>query len=231
VNMFQGVEDRHRLQDPQQRLPRPLGRAGDHAAQRRVLTVRAHEPNSHKNQGWEDLHRRHHSRPLADRPDPVVFVLWGGLRPRRKGKLIDAAKHPVLTGRAPLAALGQQVSSAARPFLRHQLGARESSASPPDRLAIARHLSAWVPFSQPSQMGGIADFRKADRISTSEIGDPTHLRWAIDDRAIDPAYRCPGSRSPSSGAVFGEEGIVPEQADPEFVGEAQELPEHPPPGG
>jgi uracil-DNA glycosylase len=64
-----------------------------------VLTVRAHEPNSHKNQGWETFTDAT-IRALADRPDPVVFVLWGAYA-QKKGKLIDAAKHPVLTAAHP----------------------------------------------------------------------------------------------------------------------------------
>jgi uracil-DNA glycosylase len=64
-----------------------------------VLTVRAHEPNSHKNQGWETFTDAT-IRALADRADPVVFVLWGAYA-QKKGKLIDAAKHPVLTAAHP----------------------------------------------------------------------------------------------------------------------------------
>jgi uracil-DNA glycosylase len=64
-----------------------------------VLTVRAHEPNSHKNQGWETFTDAT-IRALADRPDPVVFVLWGAYA-QKKGKLIDTAKHPVLTAAHP----------------------------------------------------------------------------------------------------------------------------------
>ena len=64
-----------------------------------VLTVRAHEPNSHKNQGWETFTDAT-IRALNDREDPVVFVLWGAYA-QKKGKLIDAAKHPVLTAAHP----------------------------------------------------------------------------------------------------------------------------------
>ena len=64
-----------------------------------VLTVRAHEPNSHKNQGWETFTDAT-IRALSDRADPVVFVLWGAYA-QKKGKLIDAARHPVLTAAHP----------------------------------------------------------------------------------------------------------------------------------
>jgi uracil-DNA glycosylase len=42
-----------------------------------VLTVRAHEPNSHKNKGWEKFTDAVIRR-VNDKPDQVVFVLWGG---------------------------------------------------------------------------------------------------------------------------------------------------------
>src|SRR5579883_279788 len=41
-----------------------------------VLTVRAHTPNSHKNHGWETFTDTV-IRKVSEKPDPVVFVLWG----------------------------------------------------------------------------------------------------------------------------------------------------------
>lgn len=64
-----------------------------------VLTVRAHEPNSHKDKGWEPFTDAV-IRALNDRPDPVVFVLWGAYA-QKKGKLIDEAKHPVIKSAHP----------------------------------------------------------------------------------------------------------------------------------
>ncbi len=46
-----------------------------------VLTVRAHEANSHKDKGWETFTDAI-IRAVNDRPSPVVFVLWA-LMPRR----------------------------------------------------------------------------------------------------------------------------------------------------
>jgi uracil-DNA glycosylase len=64
-----------------------------------VLTVRAHEANSHANQGWE-LFTDAVIRALNDRLDPVVFVLWGAYA-QKKGKLINASRHPILTSAHP----------------------------------------------------------------------------------------------------------------------------------
>ena len=59
-----------------------------------VLTVRAHTANSHKGKGWEtftDSVIRH----VSARPDPVVFLLWGGYA-QKKLPLIDTSRHLVV---------------------------------------------------------------------------------------------------------------------------------------
>lgn len=64
-----------------------------------VLTVRAHTPNSHKNQGWEiftDAIIRH----VNARSSPVVFVLWGGYAQKKLG-LIDTSRHRVVQSAHP----------------------------------------------------------------------------------------------------------------------------------
>ena len=62
-----------------------------------VLTVRAHQANSHRNQGWERLTDRV-IEVLNDRREGLVFVLWGSAA-GRKAQMIDGRKHLVL--RAP----------------------------------------------------------------------------------------------------------------------------------
>ncbi len=64
-----------------------------------VLTVRAHEANSHKDRGWETFTDAT-IQALNDRADPVVFVLWGAYA-QKKGKLIDPDRHPILTSAHP----------------------------------------------------------------------------------------------------------------------------------
>lgn len=64
-----------------------------------VLTVRAHTPNSHKDQGWEKFtDAAIHA--VGQRADPAVFVLWGKYA-QKKIKLIDAARHTVIQGAHP----------------------------------------------------------------------------------------------------------------------------------
>jgi len=62
-----------------------------------VLTVRAHQANSHRNQGWERLTDRVIDVLNTER-EGLVFVLWGSAA-GRKAQMIDAGKHLVL--RAP----------------------------------------------------------------------------------------------------------------------------------
>lgn len=67
-----------------------------------VLTVRAHQPQSHHNQGWEiftDCVISH----LAERQDPPIFVLWGN-QAKGKCKMIlekSQKKHFILEAAHP----------------------------------------------------------------------------------------------------------------------------------
>jgi uracil-DNA glycosylase len=64
-----------------------------------VLTVRAHEAASHKNQGWEKFTDAV-IKSVNDRDKPVVFVLWGA-HARKKAALIDASRHVIVEGAHP----------------------------------------------------------------------------------------------------------------------------------
>jgi uracil-DNA glycosylase len=64
-----------------------------------VLTVRAHEANSHRNMGWEQFTDKIISL-LNDREDPVVFILWGNPSILKK-KLITNKSHLIITSPHP----------------------------------------------------------------------------------------------------------------------------------
>lgn len=64
-----------------------------------VLTVRAHEANSHRNMGWEQFTDKIISL-LNDREDPIVFILWGNPSISRK-KLITNRRHFIITSPHP----------------------------------------------------------------------------------------------------------------------------------
>ena len=64
-----------------------------------VLTVRAHEPNSHKNKGWEKFTDAI-IQAVGAKDGPVVFLLWGGYA-QKKVKLIDVDRHVILRATHP----------------------------------------------------------------------------------------------------------------------------------
>lgn len=98
-----------------------------------VLTVRAHQPNSHKNKGWEKFTDAIIQR-VNDKADPVVFVLWGSYA-QAKIKLIDADKNPVIKsahpsplsakngffGSKPFSAVNQALRAAGEPEIDWQI--------------------------------------------------------------------------------------------------------------
>jgi uracil-DNA glycosylase len=64
-----------------------------------VLTVRAHQANSHKDKGWEKFTDAV-LRAVNDKADPVIFVLWGAYA-QKKIKLIDTQKHLIIQSAHP----------------------------------------------------------------------------------------------------------------------------------
>jgi uracil-DNA glycosylase len=79
-----------------------------------VLTVRAHEPHSHRNRGWEQFTDAIITR-LNERAEPVIFVLWGG--PAKKKKLlITQPRHVILQAAHPSPLSAHQGLFGSRPF-------------------------------------------------------------------------------------------------------------------
>ncbi|MEO1270595.1 MAG: uracil-DNA glycosylase, partial [Myxococcota bacterium] len=64
-----------------------------------VLTVRAHNANSHQKKGWETF-TDEVIKLISRERDHVVFILWGGAA-KKKSKLIDKRKHTLLIGTHP----------------------------------------------------------------------------------------------------------------------------------
>ena len=63
------------------------------------LTVRAHEPNSHKDLGWE-VFTDYIIRQISERKENIVFILWGAFA-QKKIHLIDIKKHYILQSAHP----------------------------------------------------------------------------------------------------------------------------------
>ena len=64
-----------------------------------VLTVRAHQANSHRGLGWEQL-TLNIIRYLNQREKPLVFILWGK-NAQEKIQYIDTSKHLIIKSSHP----------------------------------------------------------------------------------------------------------------------------------
>lgn len=113
VNIFKEVRDEFGCAMPDHGCLLPWARQGV-LLLNSVLTVRAHEPNSHKGKGWEKFTDAIVRR-VNEKPERVVFLLWGG-NARKKAGLIDTSRHFVIecAHPSPLSAYGGFFGS--RPF-------------------------------------------------------------------------------------------------------------------
>lgn len=64
-----------------------------------VLTVRAHEANSHKNKGWEIFTDKIINL-LNEKEEPIIFIFWGNPA-IKKSSLITNKRHFILTSPHP----------------------------------------------------------------------------------------------------------------------------------
>ena len=64
-----------------------------------VLTVRAHQANSHRGIGWEEFTNAT-IRILNDQDRPIVFILWGSPAQTKK-KMLNNPKHLILEAPHP----------------------------------------------------------------------------------------------------------------------------------
>ncbi|WP_372495753.1 uracil-DNA glycosylase [Kitasatospora humi] len=78
-----------------------------------VLTVRAHQANSHKGKGWEKFTDAV-IKAVSAREEPCVFVLWGNYA-KKKLPLIDTSRHAVVQGAHP-SPLSAKLFLGSKPF-------------------------------------------------------------------------------------------------------------------
>lgn len=81
-----------------------------------TLTVRAHQAASHQGKGWETF-TDEVIRAVNDRPERVVFILWGNSA-RRKKALIDTERHVVIESPHPSPLSAHRGFFGSRPFSR-----------------------------------------------------------------------------------------------------------------
>ncbi len=79
-----------------------------------VLTVRAHQPNSHKSKGWGSFTDAV-IRAVNAKGSPVIFVLWGGYA-QKKIKLINTERHIVIQSAHPSPLSAHNGFCGSRPF-------------------------------------------------------------------------------------------------------------------
>lgn len=79
-----------------------------------VLTVRAHEPNSHRKRGWEDFSARV-IKCVNERPR-VAFVLWGNPAQEKAGLIDD--RHLIIRTAHPSPLSARRGFFGSRPFSR-----------------------------------------------------------------------------------------------------------------
>lgn len=89
-----------------------------------VLTVRAHEANSHKDKGWEQLTDAIITK-LSEQSRPIIFVLWGNYAGKKK-KLIDASRHTIIHSAHPSPLSAHNGFFGSRPFSQINRALRES---------------------------------------------------------------------------------------------------------
>lgn len=78
-----------------------------------VLTVRAHEAGSHRDQGWETFTDA--VIKILDERGPLVFVLWGRYA-RDKAAFIDSTKHSIIESAHPSPMSADRGFFGSRPF-------------------------------------------------------------------------------------------------------------------
>ncbi|MDR3707252.1 MAG: uracil-DNA glycosylase [Capsulimonadaceae bacterium] len=100
-----------------------------------VMTVRAHEANSHKGKGWE-LFTDGVIRAISARPEPVVFLLWGNPA-RSKAALIDTSRHRVIESAHPSPLSAARGFLGSRPFSQANQALRDAGEPAIDWLQTA----------------------------------------------------------------------------------------------
>ena len=95
-----------------------------------VLTVRANNANSHQGRGWEQF-TDEIIRTVNDKPERVVFVLWGAYA-RKKKSLIDEARHTVIESAHPSPLSAHNGFFGSKPFSRANAALIEAGRDPVD---------------------------------------------------------------------------------------------------
>jgi len=95
-----------------------------------VLTVRAGQAHSHKEQGWERFTDAT-IKALSDGREKLVFILWG--RPAQmKASLIDATRHHIIASPHPSPLSAYRGFFGSKPFSRTNAYLQSAGIAPID---------------------------------------------------------------------------------------------------
>jgi uracil-DNA glycosylase len=95
-----------------------------------VLTVRAHQANSHRGIGWEQFTDAA-IRVLNDEDRPIVFILWGGPAQNKK-KMLNNPKHLILEAPHPSPLSAYRGFFGSKPFSKTNAFLEENGLTPID---------------------------------------------------------------------------------------------------
>ena len=95
-----------------------------------TLTVRAHKAASHQGKGWETFTDAV-IEAVNDKPERVVFVLWGAYA-RRKKPLVDQSRHVVIESAHPSPLSAANGFFGSRPFSRANAALEAAGRAPVD---------------------------------------------------------------------------------------------------
>jgi len=95
-----------------------------------VLTVRAHQANSHAKHGWETFTDAVLKR-VNERNDPAIFILWGN-QAIKKTDFIDTGKHTVISSAHPSPLSAHRGFLGSKPFSKVNKKLKELEKTPID---------------------------------------------------------------------------------------------------
>jgi len=95
-----------------------------------VLTVRAHEANSHKGKGWETFTDKV-IETVNRKEEPVVFLLWGS-HAQKKAELITNRKHGIIRSPHPSPLSAHRGFFGSKPFSQANQWLRAAGLQPVD---------------------------------------------------------------------------------------------------
>lgn len=89
-----------------------------------VLTVRAHQANSHSKKGWETFTDAI-IKAVNEKKEPVIFVLWGNPA-QKKIPLIDQSRHKIISSAHPSPLSARRGFFGSKPFSKINGALKES---------------------------------------------------------------------------------------------------------